>query len=62
VAGTDGTSRARAHYRGMLYHETVALSEAHRHDLLSDSARARATRRHRRPSLRIRRRPAPDAA
>jgi hypothetical protein len=44
----------------MTYHETIALSEAHRHDLLADSARVRATRRHRRPSLRIRRRPAPD--
>jgi hypothetical protein len=44
----------------MTYHETIALSEAHRHDLLADSARVRATRRHRRPRLRIRRRPAPD--
>jgi hypothetical protein len=45
----------------MTHHETIALAEAHRHDLLSDSARVRATRR-RRPSLRIRRRPVPDAA
>jgi hypothetical protein len=46
----------------MTYHEIIALSEAHRHDLLTDSARARATRRHRRPSLRIRRRPTPYTA
>jgi hypothetical protein len=47
----------------MLHHETIALAEAHRHDLLADASRVRASRRARRargPSLRFRRRPAPD--
>jgi hypothetical protein len=59
--GTDGKSPPRAHHQIMLYHETVALSEAHRHDLLADSARLRATRRRRRPSLRFRRGPTSDS-
>jgi hypothetical protein len=64
VVGTDGKGPPRAHDRRMMHHETITLAESHRHDLLADASRLRASRRARRargPSLRFRRRPAPDA-
>jgi len=59
VVGTDGRRPAPAHDRRMTFH-TITLAETHRHELLADSARSRSTRRRRGPSLRIRRRHAPD--
>jgi hypothetical protein len=41
----------------MTFH-TITFAETHRHELLADSARQRATRHHRGPGLRIRRRAA----